>query len=63
MITLLAEVNGNVIEFTEQSDGWFSNEKSMLAISPDMSTCITDPWHADYITEAPSHAFQILQRP
>lgn len=52
-------VNGSELVFDKQPDGWFTNTINRLAISPDKTTCITDPWYADYVSEAPTHNFTI----
>jgi hypothetical protein len=59
---LIVEVNDNIHEFEEQSDGWFSCVPQQLAINPDLTVCVTDPWYADHVCEAPTHQFQILSR-
>ena len=53
-------VNGTEMLFNEQKDGWYTNIVNRLAISPDKQTCITDPWYADHIVDAPTHNFNIM---
>lgn len=60
--SFLAEVDGKTIEFEEQSDGWFVNLVHQLAIDPEMTVCVTDPWYADHICEPPTHPFEIISR-
>lgn len=60
--TIIAEVDDKHVEFEEQNDGWFISLVHQLAIHPDLTVCVTDPWYADHICEAPTHPFEIISR-
>ncbi len=53
--------------FTRAPDGWWEyNNKGELpgngyAINPKKTTCVTDPWYADYICDAPEHKILSLE--
>jgi hypothetical protein len=50
--------NKGIIEFTLASDGWYEYKPQIgngLSINLSKTKCITDPWEADYICEAPTH--------
>lgn len=47
-----------IIEFKLASDGWYEYSPKCgigLAINPTKTICVTDPWEADYICDAPTH--------
>ena len=43
---------------TLANDGWY--EDGEYAVSPNKKTCLTSPWLADFICEAPRYEFEIL---
>ncbi|MCB1713215.1 MAG: hypothetical protein KDH96_12310 [Candidatus Riesia sp.] len=53
-------IKNEVVEFTKSKDGWYENKTKHLAINPEKSYCVTDPWYADHICDAPTHEFEIL---
>ena len=49
-----------VYKFIKDEDGWHICKKSNLAIDPEKKCCMTEPWYADHICDAPEHQFKIL---
>lgn len=60
MITVKVDGYENELSFTQVDDNWYVNTTESLAVDTVNNLCITHPWFADYLCEAPVHEFEII---
>lgn len=50
----------SVLTFSKSIDGWWINTEYNLAINEAKTVCVTDKWYSDYLCEAPTHEFKVI---